>query len=197
MGRHHWSTRLTVEDCPILLDVRAFHRSGIFASLSGSSWSVSFTDPRGTMLGNIECTVAESGPTGLAIRFRDQETRLNSQFALVEWHQVPVTTTRPYLGGKRFWFLCPMIRNGRQCGKRVARVYLPSGQRIFGCRYCHNLTYQSVREHDNRKYQLARDPAALDIALRSRTPRKALFAVKASMLRLEWERKGRLSRFVP
>jgi hypothetical protein len=32
----------------------------------------------------------------------------------------------------------------KKCGRCVAALYLPAGARIFACRHCHNLTYESV-----------------------------------------------------
>jgi pyruvate-formate lyase-activating enzyme len=40
----------------------------------------------------------------------------------------------------------------------VAKLYLPPGSRYFGCRHCHNLTYQSCKEHDKRVDALAKLP---------------------------------------
>ena len=50
---------------------------------------------------------------------------------------IPVVSTQPNYGGRRFWFLCPL------CDHRVAKVYLPERCDQFGCRHCHNLTYRS------------------------------------------------------
>ena len=60
---------------------------------------------------------------------------------------IRLQTTKPYFGGVRFWFTCPLINEqGDACSRRVAKLYLPSGERYFGCRVCHNLTYRSCRE---------------------------------------------------
>ena len=58
---------------------------------------------------------------------------------------VSLMTTRPYCGG-RWWFLCPLVRGGRQCRARIGRLYLPPGRRYFGCRRCYDLTYESCQE---------------------------------------------------
>jgi hypothetical protein len=65
-------------------------------------------------------------------------------------YDIELLTTRPFLGGLRWWFSCPM------CGRRVAKLYL--GGRRFGCRTCHNLTYRSTqRAHSiERLVKLAR-----------------------------------------
>ncbi|HET9136992.1 MAG TPA: hypothetical protein VFO76_10165 [Candidatus Kapabacteria bacterium] len=48
---------------------------------------------------------------------------------------------QPY-GGVRYWAECPLQVNSN-CLKRCSKLYLPYGQRYFGCRNCHELTYKS------------------------------------------------------
>ena len=60
---------------------------------------------------------------------------------------VELTYTHPNYGGLRWWFMCPLVRdNGKVCGKRIAKLWLPPGQRCFGCSGCHELTYKSSLE---------------------------------------------------
>ncbi|WP_020471188.1 hypothetical protein [Zavarzinella formosa] len=54
-------------------------------------------------------------------------------------------TATPF-GGQRWWFTCPLIIAGIPCGRRVGKLHLPPGERYFGCRHCHLLTYQSSQE---------------------------------------------------
>ena len=49
-------------------------------------------------------------------------------------------------GGRRWWFVCPLVVNGRACNRRACKLYLPPGGRYFGCRTCHRLTYRSAQE---------------------------------------------------
>jgi hypothetical protein len=51
-------------------------------------------------------------------------------------------TTRPQLGGVRYWFGCP------RCGmrRRVLYAYPARGRERFACRRCHGLRYYSHRE---------------------------------------------------
>jgi hypothetical protein len=58
---------------------------------------------------------------------------------------VRLQTTRPHLGGVRYWGTCPLIVNGRPCQRRVAKLYLAAGCRYFGCRTCLDLTYTSCQ----------------------------------------------------
>jgi hypothetical protein len=56
-------------------------------------------------------------------------------------YKVPLTTTPCHFGGHRYWFQCPLNKNGAYCGRRVGILYLCGS--LFGCRHCHNLTYSS------------------------------------------------------
>jgi len=61
-----------------------------------------------------------------------------------------IVSSKLHSGGKRWWFICPLIVNGRKCEHRVRKLYLPPGEIYFGCRHCHRLTYRSAQEHDKR-----------------------------------------------
>lgn len=75
-------------------------------------------------------------------------------------YRITLTTTRAPWGAVRWWFVCPLVTNGRPCGRRAGKLYLPPGARYYGCRHCYRLTYTSCNE--SRKYDglyrtLARD----------------------------------------
>ena len=61
-------------------------------------------------------------------------------------YHVRLATTCPRFGGLRWWFICPLIVNGRACGRRVGKLHMPPRARYFGCRHCHDLTYTSCQE---------------------------------------------------
>jgi hypothetical protein len=69
-------------------------------------------------------------------------------------YPVRLVTTPCHLGGVRWWFVCPLVKNGAACGRRVRKLYLCG--KYFGCRHCHGLTYRSCQESDKRVYALAR-----------------------------------------
>jgi hypothetical protein len=54
------------------------------------------------------------------------------------WIQLE-TTPQPF-GGRRWWFVCP------RTGRRVAKLYLPSGAFTFASRQAYRLAYRSQRE---------------------------------------------------
>jgi hypothetical protein len=61
-------------------------------------------------------------------------------------YKITLTTTPCNLGGKRYWFICPLTSNGIYCGRRVGTLYLASSGNYFGCRHCYNLSYESRNE---------------------------------------------------
>lgn len=59
-------------------------------------------------------------------------------------YQVQLVTTACNYGGFRWWFLCPLIRNGYPCQRRVGVLYVAG--KYAGCRYCYDLTYESCQD---------------------------------------------------
>jgi hypothetical protein len=95
--------------------------------------------------------------TGPWLRLSDTLTARQEQLD----YRVGLTTTRPRFGGLRWWFVCPLVVNGRSCGRRVGKLYLPPRGRYFGCRHCYDLTYTSCQEHDKRVDWLRKNPETL------------------------------------
>ena len=61
-------------------------------------------------------------------------------------YRISLTTTGCYLGGERYWFLCP------GCVRRAGILYQTSQSTTFICRKCNNLTYKSCNEsHANSR----------------------------------------------
>jgi len=173
VGRGCWTSRLTVEKCPIYLCIRFLRRSGALRSRPGDPCTITWTlRDIGVSVGSLQYCVTRSGPTGLAILARPQLLRLNGAFEPGYRQLIPVDAVRPFLGGVRFWFLC-------DCGRRVGRLYLPSGQAAFRCRNCYNLTYRSAQEHDKRKDALLRDRSALFAAFESEDRRRVFLGLGA------------------
>lgn len=177
-----------VENC-IFLAIECFHRWGTFGNSSGAKRSLSWNSSvYGAQMGKLDYTVA-NGENGQVIRFPRQFARLYGAAKLTEECTIPITSTPCRFGGERLWFRCPFLRDGKVCGKRVGRLYLPQGQTMFGCRTCHNLIHRSAREHNQRQDELARDPVALAEALGDKKLARRVAALGALVRRLDLERK--------
>ena len=172
MGRKPWSSRLTTQDC-LCLSATELHRTGVFKSRTGSPWRWSWSRPSGSEL-TLDFTIVEAPGRALGLQL---DCAFGVRFSGIRI--VEITTTKPFLGGRRYWFLCPFVRDGIRCGRRVGRLYLPPSQQLFGCRRCYDLTYQSSQRHDKRLDAFRREPAALLVALRSTNRKERLAAVRA------------------
>jgi hypothetical protein len=73
-------------------------------------------------------------------------------------YKVELTTSHCNLGGYRYWFICPLIREGAGCGRRVGVLY--QGGSYFGCRHCYDLTYTS--RNRSRSYRFYPPRIALE-----------------------------------
>ena len=87
--------------------------------------------------------------------------------------RVPLETTRPNYGGRRWWFRCPA--NGR----RVAKLHSPPGGDIFASRRAYGLAYRNQRADEraltrSEDIRMTRIPSQAqcitDHALRPRGP---------------------------
>jgi hypothetical protein len=59
-------------------------------------------------------------------------------------YQVRVTDTPCFFGGKRYWFICPLVKDGVPCQRRVGVLYCAG--KYYGCRQCYDLAYHSQQE---------------------------------------------------
>lgn len=136
LGSGNWyrmGTRLTVEDS-LTLAIWDF-RERLFPSSSGTfTWSWAGGD-KSSIGYFVNCD--RTPIITLHYRWRDSEDL-----------RIPVhlQTTPTQFGGRRHWFTCPLIVNGVACYRRVGKLHLPPGERYFGCRTCHGLTYRSCQE---------------------------------------------------
>ena len=125
-GRPRSSERLHTRHCDVI-DVRSLPR----------------VPPEPPMPERIRRILRESFP--------DHRTRYDLTITWPNGEQLNVTvwttTTRPFYGGARRWFVCP----GQGCGRRCAKLYSPNpGRSPFACRRCWRLVYWSQYLKDAR-----------------------------------------------
>jgi len=143
-GRWGWrDKKTTVEEC-LTLTAGKLARDGVIARSSGSGW-LSWTS---TTTGEQTASAGysrEGNDDLVVLRLRYTVGRRDGEKQDIE---VPIViqTTPSAVGGIRWFFTCPLIVNGRSCGRRVGKLYLPPVARYFGCRHCHDLTYTSCQE---------------------------------------------------
>lgn len=144
MGRYYFDKKDTVEDC-LDVDVYWLKKHGYFCGYKygGIKWSF-----RSGHESNIS----------LAVKTHDHEQYINFIYTLTDKdgqkehfdYKVPIVTTKCNFGGVRYWFLCSLSGDGMSCGRRVGKLYMPSGGKYFGCRHCYQLSYDARNEGKGR-----------------------------------------------
>lgn len=130
-GRRGQSGRSTTHSMRAL-DVRRLQRDGLLTPGQAFGWSW-------TRNGETVASIQMRAETNRV--FLDYRNRRNGG----DWEQMEYAVylewTDCTLGGRRAWFQCP----AQGCGRRAAILY---GGRMFACRHCHKLAYESQRETD-------------------------------------------------
>lgn len=152
-GRWGWHSKATtVEEC-ISLDANRWMREGILVDgiRRAGGWQWTYGDGRKNSISYQVNTDAD--PLWVRLMYKTGGNEIDYKLGL--------QTTPCTFGGVRWWFTCPLVVGGRCCGRRVGKVYLPAGQKYFGCRHCYGLSYRSSQESDKRVSALLNNPAAL------------------------------------
>ena len=64
-------------------------------------------------------------------------------------YKIGLDTTPCNYGGKRYWFICPLTKNGKYCGRRVGVLFCIG--KWFGCRHCGEIAY--AKQMEGGKYR--------------------------------------------
>lgn len=167
-GNHnHWwrgEKKKTVEEC-LSLDANRWMREGILKAGVERNGSWRWTYRSGNSF-SVSYEVQTLDLDNSRVRLFYSWTWNGQSEPQSADYPVALTTTRLRFGGLRWWFICPLIVNGQECNRRVGKLYLPARARYFGCRHCHDLTYQSAQEHDKRVDALRKTPELLSAILK-------------------------------
>ncbi len=181
MGRLAWSWRNTVEECRAI-DVFWLYRNNYFCGFNSGTiyWRNSFGETISSI--GVEVSTWRNDPADDYIRFHYTLSNFFSDKKKSFDYRFRVVTTPCNIGDLKYWFICGLTTNGRYCGRRVAKLYLPPNGEYFGCRHCHDLTYRCQKEHDKRLDWLRSDPNMLVSYLKSDKLSKRLLAIRASIV---------------
>ena len=116
---YHWwrsSKKTVVEDC-LSLDANGWMREGMLRAsvLATGSWRWTYRSGKSFSVGYTMDTTDQAGPF---VRLFYSWTWPTSPEPQSADYRVRLTTTRPRFGGLRWWFVCPLVVNGRPCDRR-------------------------------------------------------------------------------
>lgn len=149
-GRGVWNRKARVNEARSI-DILDLQRKGFF-TMSGSNWTARWSRG-GKVVASISFRL-EAGSNGpMNVRFiytiTDNENGERKKYNYL----ISVVPTACNYGGMRWWFICPLVVNGKSCQRRCRIVYLAPGSEYFGCRECHQLTYESRQRHREKFYE--------------------------------------------
>jgi hypothetical protein len=137
LGSGTWTRRPTkpMVEGALSLDLYTLIRDGTFLPVqitSGSlTWTRSYSNEEIGSIGySSDLTATASG--SVRPHYYHNGSPVDSRVSL--------TTTRPYFGGVRWWFVCPAK------GTRAAKLHLPPGSDIFASRRAFDMAYRSQNE---------------------------------------------------
>lgn len=125
-------------DAALRIDIAWMLRTGLARAGSHISGTLRWTC-RGEPSGNISysCDMRDPADASMELRFTVTTRSTGDKRDYVQ--RVPLSFTTPHYGGKRWWMHCPV--NGR----RVAKLYCPSGGDTFASREAWRLGYHIQR----------------------------------------------------
>jgi hypothetical protein len=140
MVRCHFNPKTTVEQT-LQLSIFKLKEYGLLSGFVGST--ITWTSRPSGHKNSIDILVDTEelyAKVNYTITERNTGERTDYEY------KIQLTTTPCNYGGVRYWFICPLSRNGVYCGRRVAKLYKAPGTKYFACRHCYNLTYESRNE---------------------------------------------------
>ena len=130
--------KIPVEMCRCLT-VKQLRLSGFLAA--GRCGEIDWTNAGGNSLGKAKLKMQTGEKDGLRLSVLLDGGR--EQF-------IDLVHSPCNYGGVRWWFVCPVCKDGVYCGSRATKLYIPPGRDLFGCQNCYDLSRLSVQENHKR-----------------------------------------------
>jgi len=144
MGRYYLDKKDTVEDCRSV-SISFLRKHDYLSEDSCRSGGICWKNCYGEETSSIGIVVSTFEGENY-VRFYYTVTNRSSGEKTEYDYKIQLTTTPCNFGGVRYWFICPLSKNGVYCGRRVAKLYKAPGGNYFGCRHCYDLSYESRNE---------------------------------------------------
>lgn len=121
------------------LSIFRLKKAGILGS--ESLWKISWSSNFGGDDESIELIYSFNSDPNIRLIYQIKNLWSDSSETLD--YTISLTTSRCHYGGKRYWFICPLMINKIPCQRRVGVLYLVG--KYFGCRKCQEIVYNSQK----------------------------------------------------
>lgn len=178
-GRGVWNRKKRVDEVRSI-DILDLQRNKVFSRGSNMRWTASWSW-NGKVVASVSYQLEGSIGEPSGLRFTYSITDNNPDRMKAYNYIIPVVSTRCNFGGKRWWYICPLIVNGDSCLRRCRILYLPPGTEYFGCRECHQLSYESKQRHREKFYEKYEKPFKTIMAINDKLGRTRSWEKKVAM----------------
>jgi len=152
MSRYYWDKKTEADDLKKIevhwLKRHRYLDPGVYLKSGQLLWEYKWSGTTHSI--GITSSTLDTHEGGPHVAFNYTQTSPRTDEKTAFNYKVWLTSTPCRFGGKRWWFICPLTKNGVPCGRRVATLYKDGD--YFGCRHCYNLTYDS--RNQNRRSAL-------------------------------------------
>ena len=148
--------RKTAVELCMSISAKSLKDNGFFAE--NKSGAISWTNEFSELIGSVKIQSFVNG------NGNKTHIELAIEGFVTSRQKIGLTTTPCNYGGWRWWFVCPLVKNGIYCGNRVTKLFLPPAAEFFGCRQCYDLTYESCQRSHKYDRVLEHIPEDLDLS---------------------------------
>ena len=141
MGRYYFDAKTTVEQAT-QLNIFKLKEFGLLRGYTATAltWTHKASGHKNSI--GIIVDVRDNPYVKVNYTITDRNTGEKTDYD----YKISLTTTPCNFGGVRYWFICPLSKNGVYCGRRTGTLYLASDGHYFGRRHCYDLSYESRNE---------------------------------------------------
>lgn len=126
-----------------VLNMAQMHNIGVLHRSPDMLWTCKWNE------GGAESSIcyqiqknAEDKSAAMRLRYRVLGLHTNEPDLMD--YTVPIKVSLSYKRKIWYWFVCPLIINGKPCAKRVRNLYFLPSSNYFGCKSCRDLMIRSL-----------------------------------------------------
>lgn len=126
-----------------VLSMAQMHNIGVLHHASDMLWTCRWNE-QGQESSICYQIMKEGGEKSLQMRLRYSMLGRESAGREILDYSVPIKASLSFKRKVWYWFVCPLVINGKPCAKRVRNLYFLPSSNYFGCKNCRDLMIRSL-----------------------------------------------------
>ena len=90
--------------------------------------------------------------TSMKLRFRYYVMGEDKRKKSAQDYTISLRVSRSYKQKTWYWFICPLIINGKACKRRVRNLYFLPNSEYFGCKHCRDMMVRSIPQNERMTF---------------------------------------------